>query len=107
MRPRRTDEQSSETAHTQTARQLIRDAIRQGPRTSRDLAHDLSMRERDVIEHLEHLRRSANSGEKFVIEPAVCRHCSAIFEDRERLTRPSRCPRCKSERIVPPKFVLE
>lgn len=107
MTPRAPVERPSEIDHERTNRQAIREALRQGPRTARELATALSLREREVIEDLEHVRRSVRPGERFVVVPAICKRCQSVFEDRARLTRPSRCPRCKSERIGAPKFALE
>ncbi len=39
--------------------------------------------------------------------PATCKKCGYQFTDRERLKKPSRCPRCKSERIDPPRFYVK
>lgn len=61
--------------------------------------------EKAVPEHLEHLQKSAaGAGEDFEIEPAVCSKCGYAFDDRDRLTKPSRCPACKGQRVEPPRF---
>jgi predicted Zn-ribbon and HTH transcriptional regulator len=67
------------------------------------------MRERDVVQHLEHLARSlrgAGGVKQLEVEPAHCLACDFSFTTRERLGRPSRCPACKSERLEPPLFRL-
>ena len=40
----------------------------------------------------------------FVLEPSACQDCTYTFRDRTRLTRPSRCPRCRSEAITSPRY---
>jgi predicted Zn-ribbon and HTH transcriptional regulator len=42
-------------------------------------------------------------------EPARCTACGFVFGDRaeRRLHTPSRCPRCRSERISEPRFRIE
>ena len=90
-----------------TLREKLHAALLEGPVTLRDLSQIVGLKEREIIDHLEHVRRSARrSGERFVIEPAACVACGMSFEDRRRFTKPSRCPRCKSERIRAPRFHL-
>ncbi len=91
-----------------TVREQLRDALLAGPATARDLSARLRIRERDVAEHLAHLSRSlAHRGERLVVEPASCIACGFVFRERERLTRPGACPRCRSSRIDPPAFRVE
>jgi predicted Zn-ribbon and HTH transcriptional regulator len=90
-------------------RTTIRDAIRrvlaEGFATTREISGRVGITEKDVAGHLEHLARSLKaSGERLEIEPAHCLACGFVFKDRARLTTPSRCPRCKDEGIVPPRF---
>jgi transcriptional regulator len=87
----------------------IRDAIRheliEGPMTALELSSAVGIPHKAVSEHLEHLRRSAEAaGERFEIEPASCPDCGFEFRERSRLTRPSRCPKCRSERVLAPRF---
>jgi predicted Zn-ribbon and HTH transcriptional regulator len=63
--------------------------------------------ERDVVGHLEHLERTAKArGETFIVEPARCDECDFVFKKRERLGRPSKCPKCRSTHLVPPRFMM-
>lgn len=88
-----------------TLRHSIAAALRENALTARELSVLCSLRERDVAPHLEHLERSlAATGERLVSEPARCSRCDFRFEERRRASRPSRCPECKSERIVAPVF---
>ncbi len=96
------------TERSRTIRELIRRALLEPePCSLRDLSQAVSLREKDLIAHLEHVRRSARRNkERFVIKPASCRKCDYAFEERTRFTTPSRCPSCKHERIEPARFVL-
>lgn len=95
-------------ARAETLRQSLLDELRSGAATARDLAARLGLRERDVTPHLEHLERSVRArGERLTILPACCRGCGYEFEDRRAFTRPSRCPRCRGERIEAPRFLVE
>lgn len=89
----------------QTRRQRIADYLAEGAITLPELAELLGMRVKDVADDLEHLRRSWKG--RLVIEPAECPGCGERFRDRTRFTRPSRCPRCKGERVTWPRIRLE
>jgi hypothetical protein len=83
----------------------LRDALRQGPRTARELSAHVGIPEKQVAGHLEHLARSLRAGgERFQVEPAGCQDCGFVFKKRDRLTRPSRCPVCRSEHLDAPRF---
>ena len=70
-------------------------------------AAGLDMKPRDVYEELEHIRKTLRrQGIKLTMVPPECRKCGYVFKDREKLSKPSRCPRCKSERISPPLFYV-
>ena len=91
------------------------DALTGAVRSARDLAQLLRVPEREIEAHLVHIaktvgdgrrRRDGLPGRAFVLEPAVCGQCRYIFRERTRLTTPSRCPRCRSEHVVPPGFEI-
>jgi predicted Zn-ribbon and HTH transcriptional regulator len=93
---------------TQTVREAIREELLRGPATARELSERISIREKDVAEHLGHLDKSLRArGERLVIEPASCIACGYAFARRARLTRPGSCPQCRSTRIDPPAFQIE
>jgi predicted Zn-ribbon and HTH transcriptional regulator len=78
------------------------------PKSSKDLSTELSLSERELGPALEKLQRSLQrEGLKLRIEAARCVACSFEFEARSRVAKPSRCPSCRSERIVPPRFWIE
>lgn len=88
-------------------RQEMLARLRTGPVTLRDLAREFRLSERDAAEHLDHALRSLAPGERLVEEPARCLGCDFAFRKRARRTSPSRCPRCRSERIAPARFAVE
>jgi len=93
-----------------TVRQSLREVLRAGEATARDLSRELHIPERDVAQHIEHLARSLRrSAERVVIEPSVCLACDFTFRQRERhrYTRPGRCPACHGRRISLPTFRIE
>jgi len=87
----------------ETVRQSIAAALRAGTLSARDISEVVRIPEREVGEHLAHLERSlAPSGERLEIEPPVCKSCGFAFEPR--VGRPSRCPKCKGERLGTAKY---
>jgi hypothetical protein len=91
-----------------TVRQRLADALRAGTATAKDLSRAVGISEREVAGHLEHLARSLRArGARLVIVPPECLDCGFAFTRRERATRPSHCPRCRSRRITLPEFRLE
>ena len=91
----------------ETLRNAIRETLRTGPFTIRELSITLGASERDLLPHLEHLERSLrNTPERLTLEPARCLACGFTYKDRTRHSKPGRCPTCKSTRIARPRFQI-
>ena len=92
-----------------TVRQQIQKVITGTRCSARDLAHRLGISERQVEEHLAHIARSVHRERqgRFLLDPSICQGCDFVFRGRTRLTRPSRCPKCRSEAITAPRFGIE
>lgn len=91
-----------------SVRASIHQALLDGPVTARDVSRLVGIPEHDVASHLEHLSRSLkHTGEELRIEPATCLDCGFAFAQRQRFTRPSGCPKCRSRRIRFPRFRIE
>lgn len=91
-----------------TIRQAIMHALEEGPLSSLDLSGMVGIPEKDIAGHLEHIRISLHrAGNEFVVTPAECVKCGFVFEKRGRLTKPGKCPVCKSESIHAPLFAIE
>jgi predicted Zn-ribbon and HTH transcriptional regulator len=92
----------------ETVRQSILRHLEEGPLTARELSGRVHIREKEVIGHLEHLQRSLRrAGGRLVLDAAECLACGYRFAGRQRLTRPSACPRCRAQRIAAPVFRVE
>jgi predicted Zn-ribbon and HTH transcriptional regulator len=92
---------------SETARQALRDALKDGPFTAHELSARAGIAERDIVGHLEHLEKTAKAhGERLEVEPARCDACGFTFKKRDRLSRPGRCPVCRGSHLVPPRFTL-
>ncbi len=87
-----------------TVRKMILDILHEQDITARQLAERLGLKEREVLEHLQHVQRSLGKGAKLIVDPARCLHCDFIFKNRDRLSKPGRCPKCRSENVAPPIF---
>jgi predicted Zn-ribbon and HTH transcriptional regulator len=90
-----------------TTRQAIKELLLEEPLSSLELSQRLSLPEKEILDHLEHIARAPGEGYRFHLLPAVCKHCGFGFTKRERLTIPSRCPRCRGESIRRPRFELK
>jgi len=65
--------------------------------------------EREVYEHLRHIAKTVRrmSGGKLALYmvPPQCKKCGYVFKlDKPR--KPSKCPRCNSQWIDPPRFYI-
>lgn len=92
-----------------TPRQRIIDLLTGTRLSSHQLAQMLGIPERQVEDHLPHVVKTLarDPGRRFVLEPSRCQDCGFIFGDRKRLTRPSRCPKCRSEGITTPRYGID
>jgi transcriptional regulator len=73
----------------------------------RDLSKILGLPERELYDHLEHVRRTLHKeGGTLVVEPAVCERCGFQFRKRERLSKPGKCPLCRGSLIASPLFSI-
>ncbi|MDJ0621941.1 MAG: transcriptional regulator [Desulfocapsaceae bacterium] len=88
-----------------TIRQQIQELLREGEWTALELSQELSVQEREIYDHLQHVRKSLR-GEKLQVSPYHCRSCGYIFRKRERLDRPSRCPQCRESHIGVASFTI-
>jgi predicted Zn-ribbon and HTH transcriptional regulator len=90
--------------HPQRLREAL---IGAEPKTAKDLSRELSLSEKEVAVALEKLGRSLERGPlQLQVEAARCVSCGFEFRDRSRVSRPSRCPECRAERIAPARFSI-
>ena len=93
----------------QTTRQRIRELLTDQTLSARELAQIVGIPERQVEDHLTHIVKTVRREQsmQFLLRPSECLDCGFVFRDRQRLTCPSRCPGCRSEAIVPPRFGIQ
>ena len=88
-----------------TIRQALADTLRAGEHSAHDLSRLVGIPEKAVADHLAHLAKSLPAhGERLAVAPPECLACGYAFPDRQRLTRPSRCPRCHGTHLAEPLF---
>lgn len=75
-------------------------------RSVSSLAREFGLRRADVEEALGHAIRSARAaGHGVEILPARCRACGFTF-DQHRLSKPGKCPACRSTRLYEPQVLI-
>jgi len=88
-----------------TIRQRIADLLRGKELTAREISAQAGIPEREVAEHLRHLEQTLHHAtERLSTLAPHCIACGFVFDARRKHSRPSRCPRCKSERLSAPRF---
>ncbi|TKS61788.1 MAG: hypothetical protein EWM72_00190 [Nitrospira sp.] len=92
-----------------TPRQRIMELLTGTRLATHQLAQMLGIPERQVEDHLMHAVKSIvrDKTRRFILEPSRCQDCDFVFRDRRRLTRPSRCPHCRSEGITAPRYGID
>ncbi len=92
----------------QTTRQQIKELLSQSECNARDISQALRISEKEVYQHLGHIAKSVAAQKKrLLVTPSRCSECGYVFSDRTRFTKPSRCPRCRNEHVVEPKYRIE
>jgi len=95
-------------ARRETIRREILSLLKDNELSAKEISAQIGVSEKEVYEHLEHLRKTLNKSEyHFVMRPPACRKCGFLFRKRERLKKPGRCPVCRSEVIEEPLFVIK
>ena len=87
-----------------TIRQKITELLKVKPVDTGYLSRALGVTQRAIEHHLEHVAKSV--GKKFEITASICNDCGFTYKDRSRTTKPTKCPKCRSESIMPPLFFV-
>lgn len=88
-----------------TLRQQIATLLEDASLSALDISKVVGIPEKEVYRHLTHIAKSvAGKGQRLTFTPCTCQACGFTFKTRQRLTRPSRCPRCHKTRIDYPVF---
>lgn len=61
-----------------------------------------------IYEDLDHIAKSvyaeSRGRECVIMFPPTCRACGFVFKSLKKPRRPKKCPKCKEERVAPPRF---
>lgn len=60
-----------------------------------------------IIHAAKSLRAKTKGREEIVMIPPRCIKCGYTFTKLRKVKKPSKCPKCKSERIEPPSFMIK
>ncbi len=70
------------------------------PQQAEDLVYE-------CISHIaKTLWRKSGGRRRVYMVPPRCKDCGYVFTSLDKPRRPSKCPRCKSQRIEPPRFYI-
>jgi predicted Zn-ribbon and HTH transcriptional regulator len=89
-----------------TRRQQIAGWLRERAYTLDELVRACGVPKAVVADDIKHIARSLSPPRRLRVEPSVCRRCGFTFSKRERVTDPSRCPRCRNEWISSQAFQI-
>lgn len=91
----------------ETVRKKIISAIKGKTLSVREISTTVRASEKEVYNHLSHIQKTVHTSKlTFIVSPAECRKCGFSFTKRARLTRPGKCPLCRSETISGPFFSI-
>jgi len=89
-----------------TRRQQIIEILETQKSTAQHLANTFETTLNDILEDLEHIEKSIKP-RKLKIIPAYCKSCNFVFKERSKVSKPSKCPRCRSEWVEVQTFWVE
>jgi transcriptional regulator len=93
---------------TETIRQRIMSLLERTSLSAKELSKEIMVSEKDIYGHLEHIQKtSTKRAGHLIITPAQCRKCGFQFKKRDKITKPGKCPICKSELIQEPYFSMQ
>lgn len=95
------------TSERETTRERITRLLRADALTPQEVAAQFESRltEREVLDHISHVRRSLDEDERVLVAPPECRDCGFDRFD-DPAGGPSRCPECHAENLTDPVFTI-
>jgi predicted Zn-ribbon and HTH transcriptional regulator len=93
-----------------TRREEIKELLEstEQPMTAQEICDILDLDKRSIVyEDIDHIARSVrNQGKEVIVKPASCAKCHYVFRVKETAKAPTKCPKCKSEWILAPSFLI-
>jgi predicted Zn-ribbon and HTH transcriptional regulator len=90
-----------------TVRKEIIDRLKENKMSIREIALHYHITTEEVATDLMHIGKSIYPRQELRMEIPVCRTCGFQFKERAKLKPPSKCPKCRHEKITEPKFWIE
>ncbi|MFW9786877.1 MAG: transcriptional regulator [Candidatus Thorarchaeota archaeon] len=78
------------------------------PMTAEEICERLDIKKRSIVyEDIDHISKSVKRENKeLLIRPAVCGKCQFTFKVGKSARAPGKCPKCKSQWILAPAFII-
>ena len=89
-----------------TRRQQIIDIISKEEKTAQELANMFQTELKFILDDLQHIEKSVRP-KKLRRKHAFCKSCGFVFEEKSRISKPSKCPKCRKEWIQAALFWIE
>ncbi len=82
-----------------TRREQIIEILTKEEKSAQQLANDFKVELFEILEDLKHIKHSIKP-RKLTMKSAQRKKCGFKFEERNRVKKPGKCPKCKSEWIM-------
>jgi predicted Zn-ribbon and HTH transcriptional regulator len=93
-----------------TKREAIAELLERAayPMTADEICLQLDIKKRSIVyEDIDHISRSVKRENKeLLIRPASCGKCQFVFRVGKTSKAPTKCPKCRSQWILAPAFVI-
>jgi len=90
-----------------TKREEIFELLKNNAMSAQQIAFYFKCPIEDIEQDLHHLAKSVRPAYELRMFPAHCESCEFVFKERSKIRKPSKCPKCRNERIIPPLFKIE
>lgn len=108
--PKYISEPCKQQEDMQTRRERITELLEgtEYPVTAEEICERLDIKKRSIVyEDIDHISKSVKRrGKELLIRPASCGKCQFVFKPRKTSKAPSKCPKCKSQWILAPAFLI-
>jgi hypothetical protein len=90
-----------------TVRKEIIELLSKEKMSIRELALYFRITTDEAADDLLHVARSIYPKQELKMDISICKKCGFMFKERTKLKPPSKCPKCRHEKITEPKFWIE
>ncbi len=92
----------------ETVRKNIISVLEGQPLSAREISGIVKIPEKAAYDHLQHIQKTVSRrGLRLIVAPSECKKCGFVFEKREKLRKPGKCPECRNEAITDPVFSIK